>query len=72
MSKSLVMGFINEAGTKATIRLDEIRENITEAEIETVMDLIIGKNILKSTGGDLVARDSAQIVEKIVAEYDVK
>lgn len=72
MSKSLVMGFINETGKKVTLRLDEIRDNLTETEIEAAMDLIIGKNIFKSTGGDFVARESAQIVERLVQEYDVK
>jgi uncharacterized protein YceH (UPF0502 family) len=38
--------------------------NISEAEVETAMDLVIGKNISSTTGGDLVARYAAQIVER--------
>lgn len=58
-------GFVTQAGTRATISLDNPKNTLTEAEVTAAMDQIIAKNIFNTTGGDLVAKDSAQIVDRI-------
>lgn len=70
--RSLVMTFMNEEGKKVSLRLDQIGDAITEEQVSLVMDTIIRENIFDSTGGDLILKDSAQIVSKDVEELKVK
>lgn len=66
---SLVMTFKNQDDKDSVITLKQVREDITEAEIEEAMDLIISANVFSSTGGDLVSKVKAQVVSKTVDEY---
>lgn len=72
MSKTLVMNFINEAGKKVAVRVSKVKDGVTEAEVGAAMDVIISKNIFKSTGGDLKTKDSAEITDKTSTELTVK
>ncbi|MDW8802217.1 DUF2922 domain-containing protein [Clostridium sp. A1-XYC3] len=72
MSKTLVMNFLNEEGKKTAIRVSNVREDVTDLEVKTAMDLIISKNIFTSTGGDLKVKDSAEIVDKSTTDLQVK
>lgn len=72
MSKTLAMNFLNEAGKKIAIRVANVKDNVTEAEVIAAMDAIIAKNIFTSTGGDLKTKDSAEIVDKNTTELAVK
>jgi len=71
-NKNLVMSFMNEEGKKASVTLNGVREDVTDAEVSTVMDTIVGKNIFQSSGGDLKVKDSAQLVERTVGKLTVK
>lgn len=70
--KSLMMSFMNEQGKKVSIKVDGVKDGVTQAEISSVMDTIMAKNIFETTGGDLKIKDSAQIVEKTVEKIAVK
>ena len=72
MSKTLVMTFLNEEGKKTAIRVSNVREDVTEAEVAAAMDVIIAKNIFASTGGDLKMKDSARLDDKNSTEMQVK
>jgi hypothetical protein len=63
MAKTLVMTFLNEAGEEVNLRVNYPKENITAQEVDSLMSLIIQKNIFPTTGGDLVEKVGAQIVE---------
>jgi len=45
------------------------RDNITQEEIEAFMDLVINKNIIQSTGGDLVAKYDAHLIDTTDQDY---
>lgn len=66
MAKVLVMTFKNEAGQNVNVRVNYPRENLTGQEVDAVMDTILQKNIFPTTGGDLVEKVGAQIVETTV------
>ncbi|MBC7218219.1 MAG: DUF2922 domain-containing protein [Candidatus Caldatribacterium sp.] len=66
MAKVLVMTFKNEAGQNVNVRVNYPRENLTGTEVDAVMDVILAKNIFPTTGGDLVEKVGAQIVETTV------
>lgn len=71
-NKNLVMSFMNEEGKKASVTLNEVRDDVTDAEVSAAMDTIVAKNIFQSTGGDLKVKDSAQLVERTVGKLTVK
>ena len=66
---SLIMTFKNEDGKESTVTLKQIREDITSAEIEATMDVIISTDIFSSTGGNIVSKIKAQVVDKTVEEH---
>jgi hypothetical protein len=70
--KTLVMTFLNQEGTRTTLTLPAVRDNITEAEVITAMDTVIAANIFYSAGGSLVTKHSAQVNERTVTELDVR
>lgn len=72
MAKSLLMGFMNEDGKKVSLRIDGIREDLTESQVSAVMDTIVSKNIFQSSGGDFKIKDSAEIYERTSEKLDVK
>ncbi|MDK2887888.1 Protein of unknown function [Desulfofundulus australicus DSM 11792] len=70
-TQTLRMVFKNESGSNFTISLDNPRDNITAAEIEAVMDLIISKNVFQTGGGALVSKQDVQIVDRTTNDlYD--
>jgi len=72
VEKTLLMTFLNEEGTKTSITLSGIRDDLTQAEVSAAMDVIIAKNIFQSSGGNLVAKYAAQITERSVTALVVK
>lgn len=63
MSKVLVMTFRNEGGQVFRIRLRYPRENLHSDDVAQVMDLILARNVFATSGGDLVEKVGAQLVE---------
>lgn len=72
MSNTLVMNFLNESGKKTAIRVNNVKDTVSEAEVSSAMDVILAKNIFTSTGGDLKTKDSAELVDKTSTEFAVK
>ncbi len=69
--KRLVMSFRNTLGRTVSISVDDPREDIPEAEIKTVMDMIVEKNIFAPNGADIVAAVEAKVVVTDTTEYDL-
>lgn len=72
MSKSLIMNFLTEEGKKASVRISNVKEDITDLEVKTAMETIIAKNIFTTKNGDLKAIDSAHVQDTSVEELEVK
>jgi hypothetical protein len=70
--KSLIMSFLTDEGKKSSLRLNGVRDDITEAEVSAAMDVVISSNIFFTSSGELKIKDSAQIVETNVASLDVR
>ena len=68
MATRLRMSFLNALNNTTSMSLDDPRTDLTPAEVQMVMDDIIAKNIFNSSGGDLVAVKSAEIVTTTVNE----
>ena len=72
MAKTLVMNFLNAQGKKTAVRVNNVKDSLTDAEVTAAMDVIIANNIFESTGGDLKMKDSASIVDTTTTELTVK
>ena len=70
-NKKLVMIFKNSAGKKVSISIDDPKDDLTEAQIKTAMELIVTKNVFKKNDYALVEAVEAQIVTTDTTEYDL-
>lgn len=66
MSATLQMIFSNTEGRNSTISVADPNPELTEPEVEAVMDSIITKNVFETTGGELVGKVRAQVVTRTV------
>lgn len=65
------MSFKNTLGRVVSISVDDPREDVTEAEIKKVMDMIVEKNIFVSNGADIVEAVEAKVVVTDTTEFDL-
>ena len=65
-TQTLRMVFKNENGSNFTINLDNPRDNLTTPEVTSAMDTIIAKNVFLTSGGALVSKQDAQIIDRTV------
>jgi hypothetical protein len=66
------MVFQNTLGKNVSISIPEIKDGITAAEIKTLMELIVSKNIFDSVGGNLVNIMEANVISRDVQEVAVR
>ncbi|MFL0168663.1 DUF2922 domain-containing protein [Candidatus Clostridium helianthi] len=71
MEYTLSMTFLTEAGEKSTLSISGVKSTITKAEVNTLMDVVIAKNIFKTDSGDLVKKSGAQLTQRQVTKYEV-
>ena len=70
-TKKLVMTFKTNDDKKVSLSVDNPREDITENEIKSAMELIVSKNVYAPNGSDIVAVVEAKIVVTDTTEYDL-
>lgn len=68
MSKKLELKFLNTDSRTVTVSLDDPVEPLDAVAIEQAMDTILAENCFMSTGGDLVGKKGARVVERNVTE----
>jgi hypothetical protein len=68
VTQSLRMTFLSQGNRSVTLSLDNPRNDLTAAEVQAAMDLIIARNIFTSTGGDLVSKVSARVIDTTTTE----
>ena len=71
LNKKLVMTFKTTDEKKVSISVDNHREDLSEEEIKTAMELIKDKNIFAPGGSDLAALVSAKVVQTDTTNYDL-
>jgi uncharacterized protein YggL (DUF469 family) len=69
--KNLELKFENEDGKTVTYTLEKPVEPVDPEAVKTAMDTIIAQNAFTSSGGDLIAKKSARIVDRTVEEIDL-
>jgi len=71
MEKYLSMVFKTDEDKKVSLRISVPRDDLDATEVKAVMDIIIAKNVIHSTSGDLIGIDSAHLVETATTNLDV-
>ncbi|WP_085994142.1 DUF2922 domain-containing protein [Oceanobacillus senegalensis] len=69
--KKIELKFTNEDGRTVTHSLEHPIEPVDPAAVNAAMDEIIAQDAFTSTGGNLVAKKSARVVENIVEDIDL-
>lgn len=69
--RQLQLRFQNEEGRMVSFTLDAPKEPVDVSEVNEAMDEILDTNAFTSTGGDLVSKHSARIVERTVDEIAI-
>lgn len=69
--RKLELKFTNQEGRVVTYSLDHPIEPASAAAVNEAMDTIISENAFTSSGGDLMEKHSARIVERTVEDIDL-
>ena len=69
--KRLEMRFENQAGRIVTLTLDDPIEPVDIQAVNDAMDEVINQNAFGSSGGDLVKKHSARVVEQTIEEVEI-
>ena len=71
-TRHLVMTFVNAEGKKVSLRVNNVRSDVQAAEVAAAMDEIISGNLFITSGGDMVSKESAEVVVTDTTELTVK
>ena len=71
-TKRLVMTFKTDDDKKISLSVDDPREDVSEAEIKSAMDLVVSKNIFAPGGYDIVEAIEAKVVVTDTTSYDLE
>lgn len=71
MEYILTMIFATEGGKTTTLSINKIKQDITQAEVLSLMDLILSKNIFLTDSGILVGKGSAKLTKREITKYEV-
>lgn len=71
LNRKLVMTFKTTDDKNVSLTVDNPREDLTEEEVKTAMELIKDKNIFAPGGADIASLVSAKIVETDTTNYDL-
>ncbi len=68
MATKLTMSFKNAADNTTSYSVDDPRADVTDVEVQAVMDDMLAKNIFNTSGGDLVSVSGAKVTTTTVNE----
>ena len=71
-TKRLVMTFKTDDDKKISLSVDDPREDVSEAEIKSAMNLVVAKNIFAPGGCDIVEALEAKVVVTDTTSYDLE
>jgi len=71
MAKTIELLFENAEGKTVRYTLDNPAEPVDPAAVNNAMDTIVSQNAFTSSGGDLVKKKGARIVERNVTDIQL-
>ena len=71
IQRTTSMSFKYAGGKKCTLSIKDVKEEVEDAAVISLMDTIINNKLVKTEAGDLVEKQSAQIVVKETTEIEL-
>ena len=71
MEYTLSMTFLTDTGVKSTLSISDVRADITKEEVNSLMDLILVKNVFQTKAGHFTRKESAQLSQKNVTKFEL-
>lgn len=71
MEYSLTMTFMSTTNNKVSITVNDVKEDLTKLQIETLMDVLIAKNVFSTKNGDLATKYGATVTKREVTKYEL-
>lgn len=71
MTYTLAMTFLTESGEKSTFSISDVREDVSNEEVQALMNTIIENNVFINKKGDYVAKESAALTQKETTKFEV-
>lgn len=71
MEYILSLSFLTETGTKSTFTISGVKSNLTNTQVNSLMETIITKNVFLTSSGTLVSKSGAQLTERKITKYEV-
>lgn len=68
MQQNLKMVFVNASSALITLTVPGVKDGLTGAEVASTMDAIIANDIFSSTGGNLISKKAASVVQTDTTE----
>ena len=72
MEYTLTMTFLTETGEKTNMSISDVKDGITNDEVQALMDSLIENNIFENKKGALASKYSAQVTERTVTKFTVE
>ncbi|GIM28425.1 hypothetical protein CPJCM30710_10910 [Clostridium polyendosporum] len=72
MEYSLAMTFVTTSGDKASLTITGVKNDISQAEVSSLMDTIIAKDIFLTKGGTLISKYGAQLTQRQTTKFNVQ
>ena len=64
IQRTATMSFKDVSGKKLNLIVKDVKKDVQDADISTLMDSVIGKNLIKTEAGNLAEKTAAQVVTK--------
>ncbi|MFR1709721.1 MAG: DUF2922 domain-containing protein [Clostridium sp.] len=72
MDYSLTMTFVNTSGDKVNLSISGVKPDINEAQVSSLMDIIIANDVFISNGGALASKYGAQLTQRQSTKFDLR
>ena len=72
MESKLYMGFKTSGDSTYNVVVDDLRDNITDEDVNATMDIILEADVFLPSSGRLVEKKSARIVDTVERQIDIE
>lgn len=72
MDYSLTMTFVNTSGDKVNLSISGVKPDINEAQVSSLMDIIIANDVFISNGGALASKYGAHLTQRQSTKFDLR
>ena len=71
MEYTLTMTFVTDNNEKCNISISDVKADVSDAQVQALMDAIIANAIFYNKKGTLVSKSAAQLTQKEVTKFTV-